>query len=297
MDTFTSMRVFKAVVDSGSFAAAADHLQLSRGMVTKHVAALEQQLGARLLYRTTRRLTLTEVGADYLVRVGTILEHVDEAASVVSCKNGTPNGLIRMTSSVEFGQRRLGGLLAEFRREFPEIDIDLTLSNRHTDLVEEGYDLALRVNLHSVDEKLVGRPLMKPLNNMLLAAPSYLEANGTPRTPMDLVAHNCLYNKRRFETGHWIFGPESDPVEVAVKGSLVVNDTAVLIDAAREGLGIVLQPQVLVADDLVAGRLVELLPDWEKPSTTIYALYPARRFLPHKVRVLIDFLIDRLGNE
>lgn len=297
MDTLTSMRVFQAVVESGSFAAAADHLNLSRGMVTKHVAALEQELGVRLLYRTTRRLTLTEIGSDYLARVSVILDQVDEASTAAGCKGGAPTGTLRLTAGVDFGQRRLGCVIAAFRKRYPKISVDLTLSNRHTDLVEEGFDLALRTDLQATDEKLAGRKLFGPLNNMLLSSPDYLAEHGTPSEPMDLTGHNCLLNKRRFEANHWVFGVGENSVSVPVRGSLSANNNIVLIDAARMGLGIILQPQVLVADDLESGRLVEVLPDWEKTSTTLYALYPERRFLPLKVRVFIDFLIEWLGGE
>lgn len=295
MDTLTSMRVFQAVVEAGSFAAAADQLALSRGMVTKHVASLEQQLGVRLLHRTTRRLTLTEVGADYLARVTAILTQVDEAALAASSQSNTPAGTIRMTAGVDVGQRRLGHLLAAFRQVYPRIDVDLTLSNRHVDLLEEGFDLALRTADHAADERLVGRKVLGPLNNMVVASPAYLDVHGRPRTPAELRQHNCLFNRHQFESNYWTFGPSSDPVRVPVNGSLSANNNVLLIDAARAGLGVVMQPQVLVAEDVESGRLVELLPDWEKASTTLYALYPERRFLPQKVRVFIDFLMDYLS--
>lgn len=295
MDTLAAMRVFHAVVEAGSFAAAADKLDLSRGMATKHVAALEKQLGARLLYRTTRRLALTEAGADYARRVATILAQVDEAAAAVSSQSQEPAGTIRLTASVDFGQRRLGGLLAEFRRRYPQVDIDLTLSNKHADLIEEGYDLALWTTLQPGDENLVARPLSRSFQHALLAAPSYLAEHGTPREPVDLARHNCLHFSRRLTPNVWSFGPEHAPARVTVSGSLRSNNSTVLIEAARAGLGIVLQPFVLVQDDLASGRLVELLPDWEKPSFTLHAFYPAGRFLPQKVRVLIDFLVEQLA--
>lgn len=296
MDTLTAMRVFQTVTEAGSFAAAADRMDLSRAMVTKYVAALEQQLGVRLLHRSTRRLSLTEVGADYIQRVASILAQVDEAAAVASSQSQTPAGTLRITASVAFGQRRLGTLLAEFHRRYPEISVDLILTNRHIDLVEEGYDLALRTSLHASEENLIARLLLGPIYSTLLAAPSYLEKHGTPQTPADLVHHNCLRYSRQLESNAWTFGPPQSPVTVRVSGSLSTNDGTVLLDAARAGLGIVLQPSVLVSDDVASGRLVELLPDWEKPSTALYALYPARRFLPQKVRTLIDFLSEQLGH-
>jgi DNA-binding transcriptional LysR family regulator len=295
MDILAAMRVFHAVVEAGSFAAAADKLDLSRGMATKYVAALEKQLGARLLYRTTRKLALTEAGTDYASRVAAILAQVDEAAAAVSSQSLEPAGTIRLTASVDFGQRRLGRLLAEFRRRYPRVAVDLTLANKHIDLIEEGYDLALWTTLQPGDENLVARPLGRTFQHTLLAAPSYLAEHGTPRTPADLARHNCLHYSRRLTPNVWAFGPPEDPVRVTVSGSLSANNSTVLIDAARAGLGIVLQPLVLVQDDLASGRLVELLPEWEKPNFSLNAFYPARRYLPQKVRVLIDFLAEQLA--
>jgi DNA-binding transcriptional LysR family regulator len=186
--------------------------------------------------------------------------------------------------------------LAGFRHRYPQIDIDLTLLNKHVDLVEEGYDLALWTSLQPGDENLVARHLMGPIYSVLVASPSYLAEHGTPQTPADLASHNCLHYSRQLEPSVWTFGPASAQVSVRVSGSLRTNNSVVLIDAARAGLGIVLQPSVLVSEDMASGMLVELLPEWEKPSMALYALYPARRFLPQKVRVLIDYLGEQLSS-
>jgi len=291
------MRVFQAVVEAGSFAGAADRLDLSRGMATKYVAALERQLNVRLLYRTTRKLALTEAGADYAARVAAILAQVDEASAVVSQLAVAPSGTVRVTASVDFGQRQLGRLLSEFHRAYPGIQIDLTLNNQHVDLLEEGFDLALWTTLQRNDERLVARTRIARIPSVLAASPGYLAERGVPQHPADLASHNCLHHSRQLGPAVWTLGSPAAPYDCHVAGSLSTNNNIVLIEAAREGLGIILQPRVMLQDDLQEGRLVELLPEWEKRGIALYALYPSRRFLAQKVKLLIDFLEARLQQQ
>ncbi|MCW3480825.1 LysR family transcriptional regulator [Neisseriaceae bacterium JH1-16] len=286
MDLVNAMRVFHAVADSGSFTAATERLQLSRGMATKYVNWLERHLGTRLLQRTTRRLALTEAGRDYLARVAVILAQIDEAEAAASQTSVEPAGRLRINAPLAFGVRHLGSLLAEFRQRYPQVTVELELTDRRIDMLEEGVDLALRISDAPADSTLVARPLA-PIRVVVCAAPGYLATHGTPATPEGLARHECLLYTLSQPADRWTFGPER---VVTVQGGLSANNGDVLLDAARQGLGIIRQPTFLVGDDLASGRLIEILADYPLPPLQLYALYPHRQHLPRKVRVLVEFL-------
>lgn len=295
IDIVASMRVFTAVVDAGSFAGAADKLDLSRGMATRYVAQLEGHLGVRLLNRTTRKLSLTEAGNDYYERAAQVLNMVEEAQSSVAHDVSVPRGTLRVTSSHAFGVRHLGWAITEYLQQYPGVQVDVTLNDRMVDLVEEGFDLGIRV-AEKIDPGLVARKLTRA-RIVACASPGYLKKHGTPTLPEELVDHNCLSYAYVSLPNEWHFRRQGVQRKVLVSGDLRGNSGDILRNAAIEGLGVILQPTFLVYEALREKKLVRILPDWEADELTVFAVYPNRKFLPAKVRSFIDFLAARFGPE
>ncbi len=295
IDIVVSMRVFVTVVDVGSFAGAADKLDLSRGMATRYVAQLEGHLGVRLLNRTTRKLSLTEAGNDYYQRSTQVLAMVEEAETSVAQEASTPRGTLRVTSSVAFGSHHLSSVITEYLQKHPGVQVDVTLNDRAVDLVEEGFDLAIRV-ARQIDPGLVARTLA-PAHLGVCASPGYLKQYGTPKAPEDLGGHNCLSYAYWNSQNEWRFHRQGVERKVQVSGNLRGNNGHILVNAAIEGLGVILQPTFLAYEALRRKQLVQILRDWEADYLTIFAVYPNRKFLPPKVRSFIDFLAERFGPE
>jgi DNA-binding transcriptional LysR family regulator len=295
MDRLSAMATYVRVVEAGSFAAAAQRLALSPAMVSRHVQALEQHLGTRLLNRTTRRLSLTEAGAAYFERCRQLLRELEEMDLSVAAQVQQPRGVLRVNAPVVFGTRHLARLLAQYEARHPEVAIDLSLTDRFIDLVEEGADLAVRIGALT-DSTLVARRLC-PARIVLCAAPSYLERYGTPRSIDDLQRHNCLgYSYTRGGT-EWEFQTAAGPVVVPIRGSLRANHGEVLCQAAIDGLGIALQPTFIAGDALRDGRLRQVLPQAQVTELSAYAVFPSRKYLSAKVRTFVDFLAETFGPE
>ena len=297
LDQVTSMRVFVRIAASGSFAAAARALGLSQTMVTKHVDALEARMGVRLLHRSTRRLTFTEAGRAYLDACGRILTEIDDAEREASAGQAEPSGLLRMNVPVSFGILQVAPSLAAFGARHPRVSVELGITDKVVDLIEEGWDLAVRIGLLH-DTSLVARRL-SPCRTVLCAAPAYLQAHGVPRTVAELSGHNCLgYTlSDRLGWNRWCFGPDGEVV-ASVTGTLRSNNGDVLRAAALGGLGLIYQPSFLVADDLRSGRLSAISLD--QPTMTVghvYAVFRPDRHLPAKSRAMIDFLAARFGDD
>ena len=295
IDIAAGMRVYTAVVDAGSFAGAADKLDLSRGMATRYVAQLEAHLGVRLLNRTTRRLSLTEAGSDYYQRAVQVLAMIDEAETSVAQEASVPRGTLRVTSSVAFGARHLGWAITEFLQAYPGVHVDVTLNDRIVDLIDEGFDLGIRVAAR-IDPGLIARPLARA-RFVACAAPGYLKKQGTPKTPGDLAQHNCISYAYWPAQGDWRFTRRGVENTVRTTGNLRGNNGDILVNAAIEGLGVLLHPTFLVYEALRQKQLVRILPGWEADDLTIFAVYPNRKFLAPKVRSFIDFLAARFGPE
>jgi DNA-binding transcriptional LysR family regulator len=294
MDRLQCMKVFARVVEAGSFSRAAERLDMSNAAVTRHLAHLESVLAARLLNRSTRKLSLTAVGTSYYERCVQILADIEEAESGVSEQVEMPRGILRVNAPVSFATRHIAPLLAEYCERYPLVTVDIAISDRIVDIVEEGYDLAIRIT-QSPAPMLVARRLA-PARMVLCAAPSYLKHYGTPRTPKDLEHHACL-NYSYLSTGStWQFTGKRGPVSVRIKGPLVANNGDVLHAALLQGMGITLQPSFIAGEDLKAGRLIPLLPGYQPPLLDIYAVYASRRHLSAKVRTFIDFLVGRFGD-
>lgn len=296
LDRFTSLEVFAKVASAGSLSAAARAMGLSQTMVTKHIAALETRLGVKLFHRSTRRLSITEVGRRYLESAERILSELEDADSAVSSDRFEPRGLLRLSAPVSFGARQIAPLLSEFVHHYPGVEVELGLNDRLVDLAEEGWDLALRIGSLS-DSSLIARRLA-PCRTVLAAAPAYLAAHGTPRTVADLARHNCLgYTLSRL-TGfdRWTFGARGETT-IQVHGNLRANNGDALRAAAIAGQGLIYQPTFVVADDLRAGTLVALTLD--QPTVEfggIYAVYLPHRNPAAKLRAFIDFLVARFAS-
>lgn len=295
LDRLTGLQVFSKVAATGSLTGAAQALGMSQTMATKHIAALEGRLGVKLLHRTTRRLTLTEAGRRYLEAAERVLADVEEADAAVLADAIEVRGTLRLNAPVSFGIREVAPLLAELAARHPALTIDLGLNDRYVDLIEEGWDLVIRIG-DLTSSSLIARKLA-PCSVVLCAAPTYLARRGTPRTVDDLQAHDCLgYTlSRTVGADRWSFGP-GGKVAVPIKGTLKANNGDALTAAARAGLGIIYTPTFLVAKDLAAGNLVPITLDHEVVALDgIFAVYPADRRPPGKVRAAIDFLVEKFG--
>lgn len=293
MDTLEAMRVFAAVVDRSGFSAAADALDLSTTSVTRQVAALEKRLGTRLLNRTTRRVSLTSAGAAYYQRAVQLLAELDDIEAAVGAQAMAPSGVLRINAPVSFGIARLGPLLAGYRARHPQVRLDLSLGDRLVDIVEEGFDVAIRITRQPAPN-LIARKLADA-RLLLCASPDYLARAGTPATPEALSQHACLAYSYWAGGDEWtLHGPDGD-VRVHIDGCLRANNGDVLREAALAGMGIVLQPDFVVGADLAAGRLVPVLPEWSVPPIGIHAIYASRSHLAPKVRSFIDYLVEALA--
>lgn len=291
MDNLTGMAVFARVVDARSFTAAAAALGLSKSAVSKQVARLEDRLGARLLNRTTRRLSLTEVGAAFYERCARILAEVEDAELAVGRLQDAPRGTLRINAPMSFGQLHLAPAVADFLNGHPGLAVDLTLNDRIVDLVEEGYDVAIRIS-RLADSSLIARRLV-PSRRVVCGSPAYFERHGVPRHPADLRRHNCLLYSYLPTAEEWQFIGPDGPAAVRVSGTLRANNGDALEAAMLAGLGVALQPTFIAGRDLQAGRLVAVMPDYVDESASVYAVYPHSRHLSAKVRAFIDFLAAR----
>ncbi|WP_108126340.1 LysR family transcriptional regulator [Saccharospirillum mangrovi] len=292
MDTLTSMKVFATVVDTGTFAAAAKLMGLSKAMASKHVMHLEQRLNARLLNRNSRHLSLTESGRLYYERCQTLLEDMEEMDAIVSRSAVTPSGTIRLTAPIWLANTRFASLLATYRRQYPDVTFDLDISGRFTDIVEEGFDLALRAS-NALSPNLIARPLTQ-LTFSLVAAPAYLGRHGRPETPADLSQHDALtYSLAKQSDVLTLEGPDGRQ-PVSVKPVLTSNNENLLLAAAQAGMGLAVLPREMARRDLESGRLETVLPDWSPATGQLYAVYTSRRLLSSKVRTFIDFLAEHM---
>jgi DNA-binding transcriptional LysR family regulator len=295
MDRLSSMEAFVTAAECGSYAKAAERLGLSPQMVAKHVAAIEHRLGARLLNRTTRRQSLTDLGQAYLERCKHILSEAKAADSLGEMMNDTPRGKLKISAPITFGSSRLMPFVTTFLRLHPEIEIDLQLTDRFVDLVEEGFDIAFRIGPLEVSS-LTARPLA-PYQLVACAAPGYLGERGVPQCPQDLSSHECLGYAwwSRPTDREWVFCKGSKVERVQVVSRLRVNESRALLSAALDGFGIVLGPLIFLEPALRSGELVRVLPDYEAPSRPLHMLYTGSRQRTAKLRRFIDAALARFG--
>jgi len=289
MDRLLCERMFVAVLEAGSFAAAAQRLGTSSGQASKLVSRLETELGVRLLHRTTRALAATEAGQVYFDRMRGILDEFDAVETEVRNAAQLPRGKIRMSAPLSFGTLRLAPVLADFAKAYPEISLDVHFSDRLVNLVDEGFDLAVRVGKPG-DSALISRKLCQS-QVIVAASPAYLAQRGRPERPEDLVGHDCLIDTNYRDPQHWSF---RNGQRVAVAGRLAFSNASACMIAAEAGLGIASSPDFVLAESLKAGRLQPLLTGYQEPPLGVFALYPSGRQLALKMRVLIDFLVAAL---
>lgn len=288
------MAVFAKVVEQGSFARAAERLDLSTSAVSRHVAELESHLGARLLNRTTRRLSLTESGQSFYERCVQLLSDLEEAETEASASTAQPHGTIRVSCASSFALLHVAPAIGGFLDRYPKLRLDISLADRYVDLVEEGYDLAIRIG-ELGDSNLVARKLGST-RLMVVGSPAYLKKRGRPRTPEDLANHNCFTYEYLRARGQWPFLDEHGRERfVRVSGSLHSNSGELLAQAAVEGIGLAYEPDFIVGADLRAGRLVQILETQTRRESGIWAVYPTRRHLSAKVRVFVDYLAERFS--
>lgn len=291
MEDLERMAIFARVVEAKSFSAAARRLGMSKSLVSKHVTRLEQALDARLLNRTTRTMSVTEIGAVFYEHCARIVEEMEEAKLAVSRLRSEPRGTLRVSASVAFGTLHVAPALATFLARYPELSIDMTITDRFVDLADEGYDVALRI-AKDPGQNLVARKLAA-VHRKVCATPEYFAAHGIPRTPRALADHNCLTYTHLHE---WHFrGPEGE-LSVPATGNLRLNDDEALSQAVLGGLGLAMLPTFIVGKELQAARLQAVLSEYVPLERDIYAVYLPNRHLSPKVRVFIDFLLERFGS-
>ncbi|MFK0164664.1 LysR family transcriptional regulator [Rhizobium sp. NPDC090279] len=294
MDRFSSMSIFVKAVEFGSFSAAADALNMSPQLVGKHVQFLEQHLGVRLLNRTTRRQHLTEIGSQFYERSRNILAEVEAAEALAAETRAVPRGRLKVNAPVSFGIHALAPKLPKYLSAHSEVSIELSLSNRMVDLIDEGYDAVFRVG-ELADSGLIARRL-DPYRLVICAAPGYLHAHGAPSRPDDLRDHECLIFSHTMLRTHWDFeGPDGN-ISIPISGRLMIDNGEALLQAALAGIGIILQPFELIRSSLEAGALVSILPEYSVPTRPLHILYaPDRRVTP-KLRSFLDFVSAEFGS-
>jgi DNA-binding transcriptional LysR family regulator len=294
MDKFEGMRAFTQVVASGGFAAAAREMGLSRSAVNKLVIALENELGVQLLHRSTRVVTPTETGLAFYERCVEILASLEEAERSLTQLQTEPRGRLRVNAPMSFGTMHLSPALADFLVQYPDLQIQLTLSDRFVDPIEEGFDVTVRIAKSQTSASLIVHTLA-PAQRVLCASPTYFETHDIPTHPNELQHHSCLhYGQLAIENQWTLTGPDGEHT-FSVKGTLCSNNGEVLRDAAVHGLGITLLPRFIVEPELQQGKLQIVLPDYHPIELSIYVIYPVNRHLSTKIRLLVDFLQQRFG--
>lgn len=287
------MQIFVEVAKSAGFSAAANKIGLSRAQVSKSVMQLEKHLGTRLFNRTTRRISLTEIGTIYLDRCIAILQDIDETEAIASEQTQQPRGRLTLSAPTSFGVLHLQQAIPAFLRQHPQVQISLNLADRFIDVVDEGFDVVIRI-AELEDSSLIARRLA-PCRRVLCAAPAYLEEHGTPRVPKDLAIHHCLVYSNELTPDTWHLQGPAGLESVKVSGPLCADNGDILRAAAVDGLGVTLLPTFIVGADLKSGRLQQVLDNYCPPPISIHAVFPSRRYLSAKVRSFIDFMAAYFG--
>jgi DNA-binding transcriptional LysR family regulator len=296
MDRLTEMEAFATVVDQGGFTDAARKMGISKSAVSKHVSSLEARLGARLLNRTTRRVSPTEIGLAYYDRALRVLNDAGEADALVSSMQSDPSGLLRISVATDFGVNHLSPILGEFLDEFPDITVNMVLNNRYVELISEGFDMAIRIG-ELEDSTLRARKLTETTKRMI-ASPSYIQKYGRPTKIDDLNEHKLLHYSSQSNGAVWkLTAPSGEKRQVRTAGGLSVNDGQSLLNAAISGLGIAYLPSFLYAQALTDGLVEDVIPDLPMETQGIYAVYPPGRFTQPKVRAFIDFLVHAFADK
>ncbi|MGB2064342.1 MAG: LysR substrate-binding domain-containing protein [Marinomonas gallaica] len=292
MDKLQAMKVYCRVYEAESFKLASESLDISRPMVTRYINALEEDLGAKLLHRNTRNISVTHAGKLYYQHCVTILEAIEEAEGELGDLSHKPKGHLRISVPMDFGLTHMVPILSEFSALYPEITLEVDFNDKRVDLTESGIDLAVRGGDLGGDH-FIARPLCT-LRGYVCASPEYIERNGAPEHPADLKTHNCLQYTNAPNSGRWYFKNRHEEFDLPIRGSIMANNGGALTRLAVAGTGIIIQPGFLVDKYIESGQLVPLLTQYETYSGQFYAVFAGRKLLPKKVRLLIDFLVEKL---
>lgn len=295
MDRLDAMALFVRVSEAGSFSAVAQQMGVARSIVTRQIAALESHLCVKLLARTTRRLSLTSAGAAYLEKCRMILDMIETAETDLGEQTPKPRGKIRLSIPHTFGHQYLTPLLFAFATQYPEISLDIDYSDRRSSLFEEGLDLAIRITLQPETQDIARKISYSDM--VVVASPDYLAQHGTPIHPSELLTHQCLSYTAAPTPNLWPFILDDKMLSFPIRGVFQANSGAVLLEAAIRGMGITLSPRFIAIDAIKNGEVIEILANYPIPRLGIFAILPSNRLIPHRVRVLMDFLDERLGSE
>lgn len=289
MDRIQGIKAFIRVADLGSFSKAARELGVGQPAITKMIAAMEKQVGSRLLHRTTTRITMTEVGALYYEKCRLILHHIEEASNVAALMQSQLQGSLRISTSVAFGRRVISPMVMTFLKEHPQIQIDLTCDDRYVNLVEQGIDLAIRMG--KLADSTLGARYLGRNPWVIAAAPNYLKAKGQPKKPAELPKHSCLiYSTVQGDSSWQLTGPNGKTETVTVNGPLRSNSLSTILAATRSGMGVAALPLYVAHESLKTGAIREVLSDWQLPSQEIHAVFPSPKMIPTKVSVFASWL-------
>ena len=294
MDRWTEIELFVQVAETGSLSRAAEALELSNAAASRHLSALEERLGARLVERNTRRLYLTDTGAEFYSRARSILADLKDAESAANATALNPTGVLRITASLSFSMHHVAPLLREYTQRYPNVRVHVEAANRYLDIIDNNIDVAIRTREYEPDSNITIRRLAET-RRLLVAAPRYLAQHGRPDSLADLQRHKLLVYLHANNPNELRFTREGETTTVAARGLLESNDGQILRAAALDGLGILVQPTYIVYDDIVAGRLVPVLDDWDLPRLIINLAYPSRKHLSAKVRTFIDFIAEHFA--
>ncbi|EYS85951.1 LysR family transcriptional regulator [Cupriavidus sp. SK-4] len=291
MDRWTEIELFVQTAELGSLTKAAENLEMSNAAASRHLTSLERRLAARLIERSTRRLYLTQVGEQFFRRCKELLSAMKEAEADVSANVLEPAGTLTVTASLSFSMIHLGPLIPEFTERYPKVSVNIIAANRYYDIMDSGIDLAIRTREFEPDSNLTVRRLAQ-MRRVLAASPRYLDRKGMPRTIEDLANHSMLIYSYALHPNELKFSRNEEQRTINVRSTLESNDGQVLRAAALKGMGILVQPKYIVHDDIVAGRLVPVLDDWDLPRLTVNIAFQTRAHLPARVRLFIEFLVD-----
>ncbi len=291
MDRWTEIELFVQVAETGSLSRAAEALDLSNAAASRHLSALEDRLGARLVERNTRRLYLTDTGREFFGRAKTIVADLKDAESAVNATALNPTGVLRITASLSFAMHHVAPLLREYTQRYPNVQVHLEAANRYLDIIDNNIDVAIRTRESEPDSNITIRRVAET-RRLLAASPRYLAQHGVPKTLDDLHRHNMLIYTFANNPNELRFKKNDEVSMITVKGLLEANDGQLLRAAALDGMGILVQPTYILYEDIVAGRLVPVLDDWDLPHLTINLAYPSRKHLSAKVRTFIDFMVE-----
>ncbi|MEH6608708.1 MAG: LysR substrate-binding domain-containing protein [Halioglobus sp.] len=295
MQNISAIPVFTCVIEEGSFSKAAGKLGITKSAVSKRISGLEAQLGVKLLQRSTRKLSLTEAGERYFEHAVYALRSAQDAENAATELQKIPQGTLRISAPMSFGRLHVAPIIPLFLKQYPQIQIHMDMSDLSHDVIAEGFDIALRGG-DLPDSSLIARKLA-PIHSVLCASEEYIAQHGMPKTPQELMWHNCILYTYHTTMNEWIFIRNGEEGRVRISGNYQVNNSEALHESLLQGLGIGRLPTFVAGADIVSGKLIPVLPDYAMPHKAIYAVFPEKQYMPEKVRVFIDFMIEHLGGD